>query len=724
MRKGFKIGLTLFILFITITTFRTFAYTEPVVHDNLPNQSQNNLLKSSFFTHPLDHLVYNQPEVELSNYDILLENDSLRVYIDDESLALRVLNKETQYVWMSDLDNIYDERLNRDWVNFVRSAVSFSYFNSKEVVKYDDLIKSKRDITIEKTVQSDQVRFDLDFTYTKIKLSLIIKLDGNALSIKIPKESIEEYGKNKLFKLQLYPFLGATKFDEIPGYSFIPDGSGALVRFQKNNIMKSSFKTRFFGNDIYLNPVNNDILPFNLPVYGMVHGHNQNAIFSEVTSGAQFGEFIMQFAGNTTDFNFNYVNFLLREKYFHRLIDDQGISKITEDRYLYDIEVIHNFLSNEKANYIGMAQTYQDSLFYNDEKLKTDTKDIPMHLDVIAADSYQSILFQKYVKMTTLDELVSINNELKDENINELLFTYKGYNKGGLSKINLNNYQFDRRLRNQSSLDKLDNMYLYYEPSLVYEKEADKKYLLQQINQNYVLIDDYYYYNNNKSILKGIQHAKEYATDIGTNIALDGVSNLLYSDLKNNITREEMIKRLNEKIVDDIPMYKPASYLLNKTSDYLNTANSSNQYLFITDSVPFVQTLLRGYVNYYSENINNSGNRTSEILRCVEYGTYPSYLISNKSSYYLKNEIFNDIFGIEYDLYRNLIADEYHYVNEALKHVIDSKIISHHIVHEGLVEVTYDNGIIIIVNYNNQEMNYLGKVIEGKNYIVIGDQNE
>lgn len=725
MGKKLKISL-LFLSIILITTLiKTFAVDDKIDYNTNLSNSNKLLLQSNYFTHPINNDPYNQPDIDMTNYEELMENDHLKVYIDNKSLALRILNKDTNYIWMSDLDNVYDERLNKDWIYFVRSAVSFTYLNKKDAVKYDNILESKYDIIIKKNITSNRAEFSLDFTYCKIRMKLVIGLEGESLTVKIPSDSIEEYGDNKLFTLQLYPFLGAVKFDEIPGYSFIPDGSGALVQFQRDNIMESSFRTKFYGNDVYINSANRDILPLNLPVYGIVHGHNQNAIFTEVKSGAEFGEFVMQFAGeaNTTDFNFSYVDYIFREKFYQPLIDDQGVTKITNDMYKYDIEMKHTFLSNENANYIGMAKTYKEEIFNGEEENTSQKSNIPMHLDILASESYKAILFQKFIKMTQLNELVSINQELNQENIDNLLITYKGYNAGGLSKIDVDNFKFDRRLYDLDSIDKLDNFYLYYQPSLVYEKEADKSNLLTRINREYML-NDHYYYNSNKSILEGINRAFDYSLKIGANIVLDGISHNLYSDLKNGITRRDMMNKLNESITKDIPMFNPSSYLFSKTSDYLNISNSSNQYLFVTDSVPFIQTVLRGNVDYFSENINNSGNRKTEILKCVEYGTYPSYMISSKSSYLLKDTISKDIFGTEYSLYKDTVISEYKYLNNALKYVIGSEIMSHNALDEGVIEVVYENGIVIVVNYNIHEVSYGDYIIDGKDYKVIGDINE
>ena len=53
---------------------------------------------------------------------------------------------------------------------------------------------------------------------------MVVKVKGNEVDITITNESIIEGDKVKIASIYLYPFLGATKKDEIAGYIFVPDG--------------------------------------------------------------------------------------------------------------------------------------------------------------------------------------------------------------------------------------------------------------------------------------------------------------------------------------------------------------------------------------------------------------------------------------------------------------------------------------------------------------------
>ena len=67
-------------------------------------------IDSSLFTHMDDETAYNQGAVDLSDFDSKLENSHLELFYNKANGAIRILNKDTSYVWASDILNIDDNR--------------------------------------------------------------------------------------------------------------------------------------------------------------------------------------------------------------------------------------------------------------------------------------------------------------------------------------------------------------------------------------------------------------------------------------------------------------------------------------------------------------------------------------------------------------------------------------------------------------------------------------
>ena len=85
---------------------------------------------------------------------------------------------------------------------------------------------------------------------------------------------------HRLGKLYVLPFLGSAYSNTIPGYFFIPDGCGALMRFDEPKTYNSSTLLRVYGPDVSVQApaaYQNGLAPtptknLQFPVYGAVHG--------------------------------------------------------------------------------------------------------------------------------------------------------------------------------------------------------------------------------------------------------------------------------------------------------------------------------------------------------------------------------------------------------------------------------------------------------------------
>ena len=58
-------------------------------------------------------------------------------------------------------------------------------------------------------------------------------------------------------------------------------------------------------------------------------------------------------------------------------------------------------------------------------------------------------------------------------------------------------------------------------------------------------------------------------------------------------------------------------------------------------------------------------------------------------------------------------------MNEALKHVSNNQVTSRVIVETGVVYVSYDNGVSILINYTGELKTYLGTQVLPQDYEVI-----
>jgi hypothetical protein len=215
--------------------------------------------------------------------------------------------------------------------------------------------------------------------------------------------------------------------------------------------------------------------------------------------------------------------------------------------------------------------------------------------------------------------------------------------------------------------------------------------------------------------------------DIGINaIAMNGLDRALYTSWDDEVLlsgiNESRVEAMLTQFIDaqmHIGLYNPDSYLYPYVSRYYDAPISSSDFAIASASVPFVNLVLGGYVDMYSPYLNFASNETYTLLRLVEFGIYPSYVLTGGSTYDLKQTNASNIYISEYEVLQNRIATYYSFINEGLTATIGKEMIDHSFVAEGVVLVEYDDGTEILINYNDEYQIYDTTIIPAEGYVVV-----
>jgi len=167
-------------------------------------------------------------------------------------------------------------------------------------------------------------------------------------------------------------------------------------------------------------------------------------------------------------------------------------------------------------------------------------------------------------------------------------------------------------------------------------------------------------------------------------------------------------------------MYRPDYYNLSHASKVYMNLIYHNRSRFFTDSVPFEQILLSGYMELYSQFLNFSPNIHVDVLKVIEYGINPAFLITYRPSHLLSRSISKDLYATYYGNLDTYMVETYEKVNEALQDVMGHEIIWREVISSGVVRVDYDNGMSIYVNYTNQIVTTEGIIINPLDAVVKG----
>ena len=748
-----KIVSLIAVVLVVATVLSVSAYNRNQVSFVLPDSSELDIYSCRFTkTEPESPKTPNLLK-ELSDFELKMENDYLAVYFREETSGIRILNKSNGYVW-GGLKQDKPDNMNKSWSMMANSVLTIDYID--EDAQSSRISLGKDTVNKEFDWQKESCTCRAEFTEAGISLEFTISIEDDKLSVELNRDSIEETDIYTLQSVWILPFLGSVEQNEIDGYFFIPDGSGALVRFSKNAQYVSPYDERIYGKDAAVDQLtsagdllakrNNDYMTdisnITVPVYGVVHGAGKSAFLAEVESGAEYASIYMSPAGLVTDYNWLSARFDWRRAYTKPL-NNSGANIFTVEENLspFNAKVTYKFLSGEEASYTGMALSYREKLISDGilNSAEKNDKDIPVLLDVMAADVKKTIWGNKHITLTDTNKLKSITEKLYKDKITNLAVNYIGWQKGGLNGADFYETKFDNDLGSISDIEKLKDkitsnggrFYLSVNPITFNGDQArlqsataltnSNKYAVKTRNNKELIYPNEYF---SKISLINDKFSKLLKKTESFTLSLEKIGNTIYSDYSRNAeysrsktlqTFENLLKNSNQKPMLD----NPNNYLWKYAGEVSELPMQNSQYLFESDSVPFLPILLKGSLDYYAPYTNQGFYTDSCILKMIEYGAYPSFVIMGEENEALIDTPLSDYFSLCFDDWNSLIIEVYNKINPALTAVEGSKISNHEMLADGIAKVSYDNGVKIYINYtaDNFELQN-GKVVDAHNFLV------
>lgn len=677
-------------------------------------------------------------------FELSAENDTFQLYFDKTSLAFKVLDKRSGYIWHSTLDGkIKGDRLNKTWTAFANSGVSIDYLDQKAQSKRNSITNAPVTINVQPVEQG--VVANVTFTDPAISLTVIVKLEPSGVSVEVPFDSIKE--NNPEFKLGLmyvYPFFGATRTNTVPGYMFIPDGSGSLIRFSESTVATNMFYARYYGDDLGMITVlpwdPNIIRPYrmSIPVFGMVHGYKQNAFLSIVEKGAAYGEIEAHPAGVITNFNFIYSSFVYNESYFQATNrSGAGVTTLQQKTNQFDVKIHYRFMTGAESDYVGMARSYRQYLQDRGDlkKVTAPGGDIGIRLEFLGGEKEKVLFWYRLIPMTTVRQMQEILAGLGIKTPEVVLY---GWQRLGASSMPPKTFELDRGLGSKvelrSLIDKITadggKFYLYYDPqaAIYWEKTgySPRNDLALSITDDSLLGYNRavnYYFNLKTLSQRYSSLSSSVSSELNTGLALDGIGSILYSDFKASsvLNRENAITGYTSLLAErggSNAFYRPNDYAFRFADAYFDMPLTNSGYMYTTDSVPFLQIVFSGYIPYYGKALNFSSNTREDLLRLIDYGEYPAYFLTAEPTAKILLTPSDWIYSSSYQQWGPEIKQTYQWLNSLLAPVKGQSIVSRDVLAPGVVATTYDNGKRIVVNYTESPFDEKGVTINAQDAVI------
>jgi hypothetical protein len=697
--------------------------------------------------------IINSKQQQIDGHKYVTENTQHEMYVKEENLSIIMREKNTGAVLYSTIDK--PVKSNEAWTNFMKSSIVMEYLVGTNIVTYRADMYSK---SPKKEVTYTENGFNATIHYPELEISyeLEVTLTDSGFVAEIPKEKIQENNdRYRVSGFYVYPFLGYSKLGEREGYMFIPDGSGALIQLKDNDgKYRQPYSEMVYGNNVgiddpFVLSLFNGRNPFNdpekilAPVFGMVQTDSEIGFLGIIEEGQYSAKIEAYPSGAILPYNWITSKFIYRQVY-NQPTSQQSGTMVVRQRNMNDfnIRVRYELVSQEQASYFGLAEKYRSYLIDNDLISKTED-DFKVRVDLFGADVENGLIFKKDVAMTTFGQASDIYEDLQDNGVQQILSIYKGWqNKGYYGGLPIRSFKPESTLDDHKSLQDLLNesnqrnidLFLYHDglrinleeyrnPTYKVMRKLNKRQYSEDVYGNVYRSFNFLNPKSSVDVLESMNHS--YTKNGVQNILLAGITNELFSYSESSKEYDRITtKGYYESIVSNydqqfnLMLEQPFSYLWKYTNAIIDLPASSSNYVFTSEDIPFIALTLKGVVPMYSEYVNFQANQKEFFLQLVEQGLNPSFLITHEDPSELLYTNSSHIYSSKYERYQEVIQQYYEELKE-IHGLTKNSVITNYERSNGLTTVTYDNGIVIYVNYQEHGVTIAGQTIDALSYKVV-----
>ncbi|WP_424768232.1 DUF5696 domain-containing protein [Paenibacillus sp. sgz302251] len=700
---------------------------------------------------------------QLAVTKLMAENTRFKLFVDEKVGQLRLEDKKTRKQWLGAPGESIE--LASSNLKFVQAPVHIRY---TEGTSNTQTYPSKEQGTkVTMTAIDNGARFTFDVPAIKIAFVVEYKLVDTGLEVNVPFDSIKEKGAARLTSLELLPFFDAAGGDE-EGALFVPDGSGALIKFQKEHPKYFNGYSEFvYGADpTYLHKVNEEVRDWvtrapspkesvALPVYGI---YKKDQGFLAVVTGGEHDAKINATPSGVKNINLyrSSAEFLYRNDDVI-FIGNSGEIPIYQGNMIKgDRTVRFMLVSEDQANYVGLASAYRDYLTKEKGLKPNPQQEVPFQLRLFGGVLRDEIIGKTFVKMTTFDQAKQMIDAFAAQGIVKMEVTFEGWSGGGQFGNQPNHFPASRKLGGTKGLKELaayaksKGVALYLSANYVrpYSQSDDvraSKDAVRGLDRNVLRVNNYYLATRfsifrekfyllkaNRVFKRYIQHEVDEFTKAGVaGVHYDYMGELLYSDQdsKNLADRSQtagvwvkamdLMREKNGKVAVDYGF----AYTFGHVDRIDDIPLDSSHFTYESETVPFFQIAIHGLIPYTAAPSNLQDDPRIGLLRSLEYGASPSYIMTHEPTNKLKRTMADVLFSTDYSKLMQPSVSEYKEVSSILNKVADQPIVNHEQFAPRLYKTTYGNGTEIIVNYNDKPADVDGTTVQAYGFTVKEGEN-
>lgn len=433
--------------------------------------------------------------------------------------------------------------------------------SESELRRVEELIKTYCPLYTYEELDKDHAETEYegnDRAPALFKMALEYTLDSDGMTVRLPANGIRfDESEYRLDSVSILPYMGAganyagtDKKATQTGYTFMPDGSGSLFRFEElSGSSITNLSGKVYGFDFaYIDITGRQQETIRYPVFGLVANENvtvettvDGSIVKEkkevsrgyvaiIEEGDAMAELYTYHAGSLNKYNTMQMKFYPRPTDTYNMKDAISVGTnstqtvVSPRKYVGNYKIRYIMLTDDdiaaekeidsyyEPSYMGMALAYRDYLTENGTltRLSAETlkDDIPLYIETFGAmDTVEKILsipVNTTVALTSFENIKTMYDELAADGVSNINFKLTGYLNGGMYSTVPYKAKWESAVGGKSGFEELaayaeekgfglypDVDFAYRQNSGTFDGLNNKKHLVKTIDNRYTSRREY-----------------------------------------------------------------------------------------------------------------------------------------------------------------------------------------------------------------------------------------
>lgn len=621
--------------------------------------------------------------------------------------------------------------------NSVASLLTLEVTNGEETY----VLNSQDNSVAFGTAKAKTTENGIDFSYVlsekkdspqfKISVTLTVTLTDGQLSASVDCSELSSGVKGFcISKLSILPHFGAVAQADEGDFLLIPDGSGALVNLSKAGDAEYSVTTYGADYAVKEDSSHNAIIA----AFGL---KNDNSAFAGIVTD---GDAVSEINAETLKDGIDniYASFDITPNGLTKTGDNQYDFALAKQSYTGSAAVCYRFISGSSATYSGLASMCREQLV-RDGMLSTrsvsDEEELPLNVTLIGGIKNTIMGTSEYTTFENAEDIAAV---LKAKGINALTIKYDGALSGGLEQENIGRAGLLSKLGKDDDYELLQS-YLasqgfgfYLTVDLITTASSGEKadgVLHSGVNMSFnneitkYLGPDTFDRSGlaAKNLTSNVVEFMNEMKDLNVpGYCIGDAGYVLYSDFSDGYTDRQTY---SENIFGQAIALSTNKNLMVEHGNLYTLKNAllvSNIPMGVSydetaaySSIPFVQMILHGTVEYTGEYLNLASNYDATLLRALEYGALPSFKWTNNE--YIPKDADSSL--LYYDNWTTQALEIYNTFNAVMADLRGARMTDHRIIQNGVSCTEYNNETYLYVNYTDADVTYNNLTIKAGSYL-------